>query len=253
MQMESEKYTGRIPKKDTSDPVISEINYFIEQYNSAYKKMDNLSKLTRTASILFAIWAAIFLSLFASDQLVKGFDIFSSSMIYDGYDINWNMTAATPLVFFAFLIGSRNLFKKKPNLSEEQNSLKEKLNWLPLIINIVFTIILFLLFTKEVTVLCGALSLGAFILTYMVNRLFGYTSSSVRNHTMVLNLTRLKREYEIASYGVDDKELKYIQEETFAHLFLLDEITVMRRDKEIMGDHYKVHDSAFSWVKGLRK
>lgn len=250
--MESEQYTGRIPKKDASDPVISEINYFIKLYNSPYKRMDKLSKLTRTVSVLSAIWAAIFLSFFAIDQLVKGFDIFSSSMIYDGYDFNWNITAATPMVLYAFAILSRYSPKKESNSTAEENAPEER-NWLPLIINIAFTIILLLLFTKEITALCGGLSLSAFILTYMVNRLFGYTSVSVRNQTMVLNLKRLKRVYEIESHDVDDKELKYIQEETFARLFLLDEITIIRRGKEIMGDHYKVHDSAFSWVKGLRK
>lgn len=251
--MESEECIGRIPKKDASDPVISEINYFIQLYNSSYKKMDKLSKLTRTVSVLSAIWAAIFLSFFAVDQLVKGFDIFSSSMIYDFYDFNLKILAATPMVLFAFVMGLRSFSKKQPNSSEKQNSLKEGQIFLPLIINTLFSIILLFLFTKEVIALCGVLSLGAFILTYMANRLFGYTSGSVRNQTMELHLMRLKREYEIASHGVNDKELKYIQEQTFARLFLLDEIAVIRRDKEIMGDHYKVHDSAFSWVKGLRK
>lgn len=251
--MGSEQCTGRIPNKDASDPVISEINYFIKLYNSAYKKMDKLSKLTRTVSVLSAIWAATFLSFFFSEQIFYELNIYSSSMIYDLCDFNWNIAAATPIVLFAFTIGSRNLFKKQPNSPEEQHLLEEKLNWLLLVVNIIFTVVLLFLFTKELTVLCGALSLGAFILTYMVNRLFGYTSASVRNQTMLLNLKRLKREYEIASHDVADKELKYIQEETFARLFLLDEITVIRRDKEIMGDHYKVHDSAFSWVKGLRK
>ena len=251
--MGSEQCTGRIPNKDASDPVISEINYFIKLYNSAYKKMDKLSKLTRTVSVLSAIWAAIFLSFSAIDQLVKGFDIFSSSMIYDFYDYNWNIAAATPMALYAFVIGLRSFPQKKSNTSTEKNPLKEVQIWLPLIINILFSITLLFLFTKEVIALCGVLSLGAFILTYMVNRLFGYTSASVRNQTMLLNLKRLKREYEIASHDVADKELKYIQEQTFARLFLLDELTVTRRDKEIMGDHYKVHDSAFSWAKGLRK
>jgi len=207
--------------------------------------MNKFSKLTRTVSVLSAIWAAIFLSFSGIDQLVKGFDIFSSSMIYDFYDYNWNIAAATPMVIYAFVIGLRS-FRQK-------NQLKEIQNCLPLVINILFSIILLFLFTKEVIALCAVLSLGAFILTYMVNRLFGYTSGSVRNQTMKLNLERLKREYEIASHYVDDKELKDIQEEIFDRLFLLDEITVIRRDKEIIGDHFKVHDSAFSWVKGLRK
>ena len=251
--MEYEQFTGRIPKKNAREPVISEINYFIQLYNSAYKRMDKLSKLTRTTSVLFVIWGINFLSFFAIAQLVEDIDIFSSSMIYDGYDFNWNIAVAIPMVLFAFVIGSRDLFKKQSNSPEEKNPLKEKLNWLPMIINILFSIILLFFFTKEVTALCGTLGLGTFILTYMVNRLFGYTSGSVRNQTMVLNLKRLKREYEIASHDVDGKELKYIQEQTFARLFLLDEITVIRRDKEIIGDHYIVHDSAFSWVKGLRK
>lgn len=249
--MTQAEYLGRVKEGSNDDPVISEINWLIcEIYLPAHNKMNKLSKLTRSVSVLFVIWALTLLSYFCASELFNGLAIFSQTVLWDGYDFNWMILSSVPSILLAIAVSFRNFpFNSKTKKDKWQKTQSCML----CLFNVPFFVILLFGFSKETVAIAGLICLAGFFITYMCNRLFGYTSSSIRNQTLVHHLKRLKREYEIACSQGNKTDLPYIQEQTFAHLFEMIEQGTNRRDKEVMGDHYKVHDSAVSWIKGLRK
>ncbi|AUJ69179.1 hypothetical protein [Pseudoalteromonas sp. NC201] len=238
---------GRLPTLGTDDPVISEIAWFINTiYQPAQAKYSRLSKLTRTLSAVSILLALVFLSYFALSVLFPELKLFATSLIYDGYEYNLAIFPSLMLFLAAIILSLRIQIVEK-------SWRKTVLNSMPLVQASAFLLLLMFCFNQAVVAAAGLLNLVSFLVTYMVNRLFGYTSAATRNQTMIYNLKRLKREYEIASVGCDGYELEILQEATFKALFQLEKDNVKRLDKEIMGDHYTVHDSAFNALKGLRK
>ncbi|WP_024593593.1 MULTISPECIES: hypothetical protein [unclassified Pseudoalteromonas] len=103
------------------------------------------------------------------------------------------------------------------------------------------------------------LSIAGMILfvSYLVNRLKGYTRAWSRNRLMKEQLEILVREYRL---GIRDKNVStdrhYInieQENILSKLFELEVKNRIETHADIVGDYIAVHESAFSWVKGLRK
>ncbi|MBQ4811273.1 hypothetical protein J8M20_07990 [Pseudoalteromonas luteoviolacea] len=255
--MGNQRYQGYIKHVDTDDPVISEINWFIDTvYMPAHKRADKSSKATRTLSVLFSIWAFTLLGVFAAAELIPNLPIFTQSLIWDGYDFNWVALAVLPSFMLAVFVSFRNYpFKHGDNnfVGDDEFTWRKRQSFVLASFNLIFLVAVLFAFTKPLICLLGITCAAGFLLTYMSNRLFGFTSSSIRNQTMVFSLERLKREYEVAIHSEEEFEVDRIQADTFKRLFLMVEGMIDRRDREILGDHYKVHNSAFDLVKGLKK
>ncbi|KZN67532.1 hypothetical protein [Pseudoalteromonas luteoviolacea] len=255
--MGSQRYQGYIKHVDSDDPVISEINWFIDTvYMPAHKRADKSSKATRTLSVLFSIWAFTFLGVFGVAEFIPNLQVFTQSVIWDGFDFNWVALAALPSFILAVCVSFRNYpFKHSDNIfvGEDEYIWRIKQSLVLASFNLVFLVTLLFAFTKPLICLLGITSAAGFLLTYMSNRLFGFTSSSIRNQTMVFRLERLKREYEVARHNAGKFEVDRVRAETFKQLFAMVDDMIDRRDREILGDHYKVHNSAFDLVKGLKK
>ncbi|KYL37198.1 hypothetical protein A2I96_06005 [Pseudoalteromonas tetraodonis] len=93
--------------------------------------------------------------------------------------------------------------------------------------------------------------------SYLVNRLKGYTRAWSRNRLMIEQLEILAREYRLS---IRDKELpkdrEYInieQENILSKLFELESKNRIETHADIVGDYIAAHEGVFSWVKGLRK
>ena len=153
---------------------------------------------------------------------------------------------------FCICVSFRN-WPVKNKTPDSEKGWRKKHSFLLAVVCLFFPVLLSMYFFKETVLALGIVSLMSFITCYKVNRLFGYTSSSIRNQTMMFHLQRLKREYEIAVSDACKEESKLIKQETLAVVYSLVENVTNRRDREIMGEHFKVHDSAFKWVKGLKK
>ncbi|KZN41020.1 hypothetical protein [Pseudoalteromonas luteoviolacea] len=250
-------YQGYIDQIDNSDPVVSEINWFIREiYLPAHKRADKSSKATRTLAVLFSIWAFTLLGFFAIAELSPHLKIFTQNQLWDGYDFNWIVLAALPSLMLATFVSFRVYpFKRADNTFVESDEFtwRKRQSLALASFNLIFVVALTCAFTKPLICLLGISCVAGFLLTYMSNRLFGFTASSIRNQTMVHHLRRLKREYEIARHDAGAFEVDRIQAETFKRLFSMVENMIDRRDREILGDHYKVHNSAFDLVKGLKK
>ncbi|MCF2857011.1 hypothetical protein L1286_06000 [Pseudoalteromonas sp. SMS1] len=255
--MGNPKYQGYIEKIDDNDPVVSEINWFIHEiYLPAHKRADKSSKATRTLAVLFSIWAFTLLGFFAIAELSPHLKIFTQSQLWDGYDLNWVVLAALPSLMLAIFVSFRVYpFKRADNTFVEPDEFtwRKRQSLVLASFNLIFVLALTCAFTKAVICLLGISCVAGFLLTYMSNRLFGFTASSIRNQTMAHQLGRLKREYEIALHSAGKFEVDRIRTETFKRLFTMVQEIIDRRDREILGDHYKVHNSAFDLVKGLKK
>lgn len=103
------------------------------------------------------------------------------------------------------------------------------------------------------------LSIAGMILfvSYLVNRLKGYTRAWSRNRLMKEQLEILAREYRL---GIRDKNVStdrhYInieQENILSKLFELESKNRTETHADIVGDYIAAHEGVFSWVKGLRK
>ncbi|WP_125564012.1 MULTISPECIES: hypothetical protein [Pseudoalteromonas] len=262
--MENCVVSGRLPPKSPQDPVISEINWFINNiYQPAYLKYQKLSKLTRTISANSAILAFVFLSYFGLNAAFPKLNLFAIQTLHDGYDLNMAIVLGLPVFLVALIVCTRQKLHLRhlclaiilgPRYNPKFAYRKENLlHTLPFLQVVLFLSLFLFCFTPQMVAVAGIINVIIFVGTYMVNRLFGYTSATTRNQIMIHNLKRLQREYEIASFNCGRFELERVQADAFASLFQLEKDNVARLDKEIMGDHYKVHDSAFNIIKGLRK
>ncbi|MFY8299491.1 hypothetical protein AAEU28_12045 [Pseudoalteromonas sp. SS15] len=251
--MSCSNFPGRIEHISEDDSVISEINWLIEKiYKPAHENADKLSKLTRSLSVIFSVWATTLISLFVASEFIKDLNLFEQSAVWDGFDVNYIWLALMPTSLFSICVSFRN-WPTKNTTEVIEGRWRKKQSFLLALGCLFFPGLLSIYFFKETVLGLGIVSLMSFVACYMVNRLFGYTSSSIRNQTMMFHLQRLKREYEIALSDACEEESKLIKQETLAAIYSLVENVTDRRDREIMGDHFKVHDSAFKWVKGLKK
>ncbi|MCG9736441.1 hypothetical protein L1D51_21025 [Pseudoalteromonas shioyasakiensis] len=95
------------------------------------------------------------------------------------------------------------------------------------------------------------------LISYLVNRLKGYTRAWSRNRLMIEQLEILEREYRLSIRGkslpIDRRYIKIEQENILSKLFELESKNRIATHTDIVGDYIAAHEGVFSWVKGLRK
>ena len=222
---------------ENNDKVVMKLNDAIEIYKTPFKKYQSKSKHLRTLSLISLIWGLLFLSLILYSKLVHGLT----------EELMSNLGQLTaPISIFLLLICFGRTFKG----SKIDIFIFGFGNVLLCLINISTLISP----TSEgVVAISSIVNLTIFVSTYLYNRLFGYTSAMVRYQTTLLKIELLRDEYQTTTIGLDAETLGYEQSNTLNRLYQIAELAIDRRDKEILGDHYKVHDSALNWVKGLKK
>lgn len=103
------------------------------------------------------------------------------------------------------------------------------------------------------------LSIAGMILfvSYLVNRLKGYTRAWSRNRLMKEQLEILAREYRLSIRGkelpTDREYINIEQENILSKLFELESKNRIETHADIVGDYIAAHEGVFGWVKGLRK
>jgi hypothetical protein len=103
------------------------------------------------------------------------------------------------------------------------------------------------------------LSIAGMILfvSYLVNRLKGYTRAWSRNRLMEEQLEILDREYRLSIRGkklpIDREYINIEQENILSKLFELESKNRVETHADIVGDYIAAHEGVFGWVKGLRK
>ncbi|MED5514795.1 MAG: hypothetical protein VYB81_18805 [Pseudomonadota bacterium] len=111
-------------------------------------------------------------------------------------------------------------------------------------------------FRLIVSLLCSTSFITLFV-SYLVNRLKGYTRAWSRNRLMKEQLELLAREYRLSINGkkdpTDKQYIKNEQANVLSKLLDLEQKNRVETHADIVGDYIATHEGVFGWVKGIRK